>query len=328
MKAHIASAHFRRAFALWLAALALSPVAPLAAQEAAPAPLAWWVFDGLGAEIPDHSGNGNVAEILPPGGAERMEDARTGVPALWFGGGGPPAGSGCVESWGLAGKLDGPAFSISAWVCPEPPQAYAPIVTKVTDLGAWDDGFGVCLGPGGVPEAFAGGYGAAALSGAHAARAGEWSHVCLTFDASAADGSNAVLYVNGLPRSSAESTGGAVANGAPVRVGTLVGLSETRAWHGAVADVRVYDAALSGEDVLSVFAESPLAGAADTLGRGIPDLWAIFYGLDPLDPALADRVLNGDGLTVLRKYQLGMNPLNPVAAPLTPMLRVHTPLEK
>ena len=313
-----------RAFALCLAALALSPVAPLPAQEAAPAPLARWVFgEPGGTGILDHSGNNNDAEILEPGGAERMEDARTGIPALWFGGGGPPAGSGCVESWALAGKLGGPAFSVSAWVRPESPQAYAPIVTKVTDLDAWDDGFGVCMGPGGAPEAFAGGYGAAALPGAHAARAGEWSHVCLT-----SDGAEAKFYVNGKLRSFAPVAGMAVANNAPVRVGTLAGASGARAWHGAVADVRVYDAALSGDDVLSLFAESPLAGAADTLGQGFPDLWATFYGLNPLDPALAGQVLSGDGLTVLRKYQLGMDPGKAAAAPMKPMLRIHTPLEK
>ena len=322
MKTAFTSIFSRRAglFALCAAVLCL----PAAAQGNAPAPVAHWLFDGEGVDIPDHSGNGNGAGILAPEHAERVRDAQSGVPALWFGGGaeGRLAGHGHVESEALAGKLPGP-FSVSAWVRPGSFPPYAPVVTKVTDMDLWDDGFGIYAGPGGALGAFAGGYGAAAMPGAHPARAGGWSHVCLAFD-----GGAAVFYVNGLPRSSAVLTGDGTANNAPVRVGTLEGLSGTRAWHGAVADVRVYGAALSAGDVLSLFAGSPLAEAADSLGQGIPDLWALFYGLDPLNPALAGQALSEDGLTNLQKYRMGMNPLGAAAPPVRPMLRIHTPLEK
>ena len=316
---------FSGLLALPLAALLLP--APLAAQGAeSPAPVAWWLFDeGDGEDILDRSGGGNGAEILVPEHAVRAVDAVAG-PALWFdgepGAGGQLAGYGHVESGDMADALPGPAFSVAAWVRPESFPQYAPAVTRVTDLDAWDDGFGVYAMPGGALKAFVGGYGGAALEGGRA-RAGAWTHVCLT-----CDGGEARLYVNGLLRSAAAAAGGGGAGGAPVRVGTLEGLQETWPWHGAVADVRVYGAALPAAEVLSVFAGSPAARAADSLGGGIPDLWALSYGLDPLDPALAGRIQNADGFTNLQKYRLGMNPLKSAEAPPRPLLRVHTPLEK
>jgi hypothetical protein len=51
----------------------------------------------------------------------------------------------------------------------------------------------------------------------------------------------------------------------------------------------------------------------DDTGDGIPNWWLAAYGLDPSDPHLADRDLDGDGLTVREEFIAGTNPLDPVS---------------
>jgi len=50
------------------------------------------------------------------------------------------------------------------------------------------------------------------------------------------------------------------------------------------------------------------------VGDGIPNGWKQQYGLDPFDPALANKDLDGTGLTVLQDYLVGVDPTNPAAA--------------
>ena len=48
--------------------------------------------------------------------------------------------------------------------------------------------------------------------------------------------------------------------------------------------------------------------ALDSNGDGVPDWWLLRHGLDPLDPHIADRDLNGGGLTVRDEYAYGTSP--------------------
>ncbi len=48
--------------------------------------------------------------------------------------------------------------------------------------------------------------------------------------------------------------------------------------------------------------------ATDTSGDGVPDWWALKYGLDPLDSGLGGSDLHGYGLSVLEEYRLGTDP--------------------
>ncbi|HTS20163.1 MAG TPA: hypothetical protein VMP11_21495 [Verrucomicrobiae bacterium] len=50
------------------------------------------------------------------------------------------------------------------------------------------------------------------------------------------------------------------------------------------------------------------------VGDGIPNGWKQQYGLDPLDPNLANEDLTGTGFTVLQDYLAGVDPTNPAAA--------------
>jgi len=46
------------------------------------------------------------------------------------------------------------------------------------------------------------------------------------------------------------------------------------------------------------------------VGDGIPNGWKLRYGLDPLDPNLANADLDGTGFTVLQDYDAGLDPTN------------------
>ena len=48
----------------------------------------------------------------------------------------------------------------------------------------------------------------------------------------------------------------------------------------------------------------------DTLGDGILDDWYLSFGLDPFDPELADRDLDGDGFTVREEHDAGTSPVD------------------
>ncbi|HTS16963.1 MAG TPA: hypothetical protein VMP11_05270 [Verrucomicrobiae bacterium] len=50
------------------------------------------------------------------------------------------------------------------------------------------------------------------------------------------------------------------------------------------------------------------------VGDGIPNGWKQQYGLDPLDPNLANKDVAGTGFTVLQDYLVGVDPTNPAAA--------------
>ena len=301
-------------FALW--AQAQEPDSPTP-------PLAHWTFDssdeGDGPMILDRAGNNLHAAVLAPDHVGRVEEP---MPALWFDG--EPvtdpalAGEGIVESEAMGDQLY-ETFSISLWIHPDSLPGLAPILTKTSDVDEWTDGFGVYVEDGQL-RAFVNDAGDGQLTGAQA-RANTWTHLCLTFDGSAAN-----YYINSRLFSTAESGNSDVFTAAPVRLGTLAEWP----WHGLIADVRVYDAALSEEEVLDLFTSTPVSELVSSLAenQNIPDLWAIFHNLDPWDPTLASQVLKPDGFSVLQKYRLGMNPTKTAVVSAKPLLKVLTPLER
>ena len=102
----------------------------------------------------------------------------------------------------------------------------------------------------------------------------------------------------------------------------------THGYHGLLADTRIYDTALSPEDILALFTSTPVAQLVDSLDQGIPDVWALFFSLNPWDPTLASQVLQPDSFSNLQKYRLGMNPTKTAQVSPKPLLKVYTPLEK
>ena len=108
-------------------------------------------------------------------------------------------------------------------------------------------------------------------------------------------------------------------------IGTTYGAANAAPLHGDIADVRLYTAAISAQDVadlLETYADpdgddlrnldEQTAGTdpnnPDTDGDGLPDGWEVAHGLDPLNPSDAALDSDGDGLTNLQEYQHGSNP--------------------
>lgn len=54
----------------------------------------------------------------------------------------------------------------------------------------------------------------------------------------------------------------------------------------------------------------PAIGSVDTTGDGIPDDWYMGYGLDPFDPTIPGRDLDGDGFTVREEFDAGTSPVD------------------
>ena len=302
--------------------------------------LGWWRFDETsGSTVEDYSGNDNTAEIrstthvtrdsgAPVGGAMRYDDVVDSA---------DPTLDGHVVSEGLAIHTLSNAFTAAVWVRPDAFTAYAPILSKMTDPDAWDDGFALyALGSGSFGayvRTFDDATNQIAADVPIATNA--WHHLCLVYD-----GAESLLYLDGIAVAIATNATGSVVNDAPLVIGSLVGSSVTRPWHGDIADARIYSAALSQAEIdslLETYADADGDGLdnlqeqalgtdprnADTDGDGLSDALELEYGTNPLS---ADT--DGDGMSDADEIRLGRDPLAAGAAiPSVAILHVHTPME-
>ena len=302
--------------------------------------LGWWRFDETsGSTVEDYSGNGNTAEIrttnhiargaaAPVGGAMRYDGILDSA---------DPALDGHVVSEGLAAHSLSNAFTAAAWVRPDAFTAYAPIFAKTTDPDTWDDGFALYTLGSGSFGSFVRSFDDSTnqIVATVSAATNEWHHLCLVYN-----GTESLLYVDGIAVAIATNATGFVDNEAPLVIGSLVGSAGTRAWHGDIADARIYSAALSQAEIdalLETYADPDGDGLdnlqeqafgsdprnADTDGDGLSDALEFEHGTNPNS---ADT--DGDGMSDADEIRLGRDPLAAGAtAPSASILHVHTPME-
>ena len=310
------------------------------ASGLAPSLLGWWRFDEtFGPDVIDHGDYGNDAEIRSTNHVARVSAAPVGGAIRYDGVLDPadPALDGHVVSEGIAEHSLSNAFTVAAWVRPDAFVPYAPILSKVSDPNAWDDGFALYSLGDGAFGAFVRAFGDATNRLQHAADAttNEWRHLCLVYD-----GTASLLYLDGIAVAETAHAAGSVVNEAPLAIGSLVGSAGTRPWQGDIADARVYAAALSESEILALletyadpdgdgldnlqeqaFGSDPRA--ADSDGDGLSDADEFAYGTNP---RAADS--DGDGLSDADEIRLGRDPLAAgAAAPSATILHVHTPME-
>jgi len=216
---------------------------------------------------------------------------------------------------GLATALTGPATpeilngsssrTVVAWVYNPAPAAEETIVSwgrrdgPVGTLSAFGHGTNPGYG------AFGGWEEAANLGWARTPpKAGRWTHVAYTFDSvtgifrTYADGSLANQKTVTLDTHGVD----AAENPLPIRIGGQSGPSgilSNPAADLSIAHLEIYDRALSASELLM----------GDSDFDGIPDVFEIFFGLDPNDSADAALDPDGDGVSSLDEYRIGTNPM-------------------
>ncbi len=223
------------------AAVLLSPRAAMAAEE----PIASYAFDeGSGETAHDSSASHDGALH----GAKWTEAGKFG-PALEFDG-----ENDLVTVPGAAELELGEAFTLEAWVRPQDSRQFGAILTKEIpeffsyslEAGGWEAG---------VPEGLISPE-ARIEKGIHAGEelpVNAWSHLALSFD-----GEQLRLYVNGELVKEAAAAGPQGGEG-PLQLGGAPVFSDY--FKGVIDEVRVYDRALSAEEV-EADEETPIEAVA------------------------------------------------------------------
>ncbi len=285
----------------------------------------WWRFqESNGTVSADLSGNGNGAFIVfsnkvdwvmdaPVGGALHFDADPTGVPVSYDG------GFVCVP--GLSNAVMSSGFTVAAWVRADSYPSYATIFTKATDHSDWTDGMSLYQQDGGTLSFYAGSWPDSHVSSG-VSTTGRWMHVCGVYD-----GTNQMIYVDGVLCGTETNTVGNVDTQDPLWIGSTFKGSPWL-WDGDIADARYYGAALSASAISSLHefaADSDGDGLsnleeyqrycephiADTDGDGMPDGWEVEQGLNPLDPSDYWMDKDDDGLSNAHEYELGTDPNDP-----------------
>jgi hypothetical protein len=146
-----------------------------------------------------------------------------------------------------------------------------------------------------------------------------WQSVVMTYN-----GTNTRLYLSGQLKSEVPGRfDGALQP--ELWLGRGHGDQDDSWFKGILDDLRIYGRALTTQeaaDLYNAVHDADNDGLAnrgeffhqtdpwndDTSGDGIPDGWAVLYGLDPLDPGVGGMDLSGDGIPNYQKYLRGLDP--------------------
>lgn len=199
--------------------------------------------------------------------------------------------------------------------------AYAPILSRLSDPAAWNDGFAIYIGPEGTVCAYVGDFSAAGsrLDSGVAPKSDAWTHVALSYD-----GVEAVLFVDGAETARASIPAATPTEGS-VALGSLVASGITRPWNGAIADARLR---------LEPLADSTFATMASNALTAYTTSAELDTAAEPTSVETARQSIeqlpdgDGDGVPDEEEIRLGRDPHSPGAvASQTRILEVHTPME-
>ena len=204
-----------------------------------------WTFDGASSStVADETGNGNDGTVV---GATVSSDARQGKSMKFDG----------VDDYVDVGALDvaGDQITIAAWFKADDfEETDAHIIAKGTApslqqiawmLGTDNHGGGIVL----RFRVHTNGTEAASLEASSGnIQTGEWVHAVARYD-----GSHMTLFKNGVQVGSMPHSGAIAVNpNVPVRIGDVAG-SVRKPFDGVIDDVRLYDRALSDEEIQSLY---------------------------------------------------------------------------
>jgi len=206
--------------------------------------LGWWKFDEQsGKEVSDSSGNGNTGKVA---GQPKWQPSGGKIGgALLFDGGGDYVEIANQQNFNATGQI-----TVAAWIKVNKfDKQYQTIVAKGDS--AWrlhrfhDNSIGFHATGLRKP-----GMQGAGVEGKANVNDGQWHHIAAVYD-----GTKACMYVDGRLDDTADVQGTINANNASVFIGEN---SEARGryWNGLIDDVRIYNYALSENDVKAIYDEA------------------------------------------------------------------------
>ena len=250
----------------------------------------WWRFnEGSGSTCNDSSGNGHDGTVL---GTPQWASGPEGFgAALVFN----PDGCTGVDC-GIFDPTNGTGqFTLALWAFWDGTGTYQHFLTKSNGWGADTMMFQVELWGAHETATYTDRIGISYASAGSVPFSimpkNEWIHLALTFD-----GSNAILYLNGVDEEGPKPLSIGPNVDAPVFIG-VSHAAEGRVFHGTLDEVRVYSHALSESEILAAMQGSegyPYAlGPNPADGTLLTDTWATL-GWSPGDFAVSHNVYIGD----------------------------------
>jgi uncharacterized repeat protein (TIGR03803 family) len=145
-------------------------------------------------------------------------------------------------------------WTIEAWVNPS---SYAnALYPTIYSFGYWGASLGLNSQTG-VPESFVNN--TSPLEGSIPAPLGEWSHLALTYD-----GTNRVLYINGIMAGSA-ATKAAASSATGSAIGSTVPIDPDSSFNGLIDEVSIYNRALLPAEIAEIYSAASFGKCSSNL---------------------------------------------------------------
>ena len=266
--------------------------------------LHWPLDEGTGTNVADSSGNGRDG-VLDGGPAWITNGAVAGALRFW-------GTNDCVRQTAGSNTLNGlNAFTIALWLNPATIATNQGFVTA--DDSGTNDTFSLATRAGAscgtatnVVEVTlpASGGTVRRASASNAIKAGQWQHVAVTWT----NGEAPKLYVNGQldqPQASFVAAYGVLTNCSQFIIGKG-SYDSPSSWNGALDDVRVFDVALSAEEILEL-ADGPVTNHAPVVNAGTNVTVQIYVPVTLIGTVSDDGLPNPPALTTNLWTYLGTN---------------------
>ena len=204
-------------------------------------PIMWLKLDETsGTTATDSSGNGNDGTLTYMSGNEWTAGQIDGALEL--------DGSNDYVNVGDAASLDiTDAITVTAWIKPNASQSGYKRLIEKHYASSWY--FGYSSGANGLSTYINGGQ--RALTSTGILTVGEWKHVAFTYDKDAGGTDEVKIYLNGAVRATGNYSSAIGTDNRDIAIGRYK-YGSGYAFNGSIDDVRIYNSALSAEDVAAL----------------------------------------------------------------------------
>ena len=204
-------------------------------------PIMWLKLDETsGTTATDSSGNGNDGTLTYMSGNEWTAGQIDGALEL--------DGSNDYVNVGDAASLDiTDAITVTAWIKPNASQSGYKRLIEKHYASSWY--FGYSSGANGLSTYINGGQ--RALTSTGILTVGEWNHVAFTYDKDAGGTDEVKMYLNGAVRATGNYSSAIGTDNRDIAIGRYK-YGSGYAFNGSIDDVRIYNSALSAEDVAAL----------------------------------------------------------------------------